>query len=86
MTSFQVKPTLEEEIAKSQPEDPKLRKLTEEVRCERRSDYTFRKDGALLKDKRFCIPQNKALKGSILEEAYSSAYAMHLGSTKMYRT
>lgn len=35
IVQFQVKTTLEEEIVKSQPEDPVLRKLTEEVRCER---------------------------------------------------
>lgn len=32
---FQDKTTLEDEIFKSQLEDPVLRKLTEEVRCER---------------------------------------------------
>ena len=35
---------------------------------------------------RFCVPSNPDLKKQILEEAHSSAYAMHPGSTKMYRT
>ncbi|KAA0025335.1 uncharacterized protein E5676_scaffold718G00170 [Cucumis melo var. makuwa] len=52
---FQVEPILKEEIVRSRPVDPKLRKLVEEVRCDRRSDYAFRKDGALLKDKRLCV-------------------------------
>ncbi|TYK07527.1 NBS-LRR type resistance protein [Cucumis melo var. makuwa] len=47
-----VKPTLEEEIMRLQTEGPKLRRLVEVVRCERRSDYAFKKDGALLKNKR----------------------------------
>lgn len=51
---FQVKPTLEEEIMRLQTEGPKLRRLVEVVRCERRSDYAFKKDGALLKNKRLC--------------------------------
>ena len=35
---------------------------------------------------RLCVPATEELKRQILEEAYSSAYAMHPGSTKMYRT
>ena len=33
-----------------------------------------------------CVPENGELKRDIMEEAHSSAYAMHPGSTKMYRT
>ncbi|KAA0025874.1 Integrase, catalytic core [Cucumis melo var. makuwa] len=79
---FKVKPTLEKEIVKSQLEDPPLRKLAKEVRCERRSDYIFRSDGASLKEMRLCVPQNKAFKESILKEAHSSAYVMHATSTR----
>lgn len=61
-----------------------LRKLAEEVKCERRINCTFRSDGALLKERRLCVPNNE-LKESILEKAYNSVYLMHLGSTKMYR-
>ncbi|KAA0053144.1 Retrovirus-related Pol polyprotein from transposon 17.6 [Cucumis melo var. makuwa] len=32
------------------------------------------------------VPRDKTLKDQILEEAHSSTYAMHPGSTKMYRT
>ena len=35
---------------------------------------------------RLCVPATEELKRKILEEAHSSAYAMHPGSTKMYRT
>ena len=35
---------------------------------------------------RLCILGAEELKGQILGEAHSSAYAMHLGSTKMYCT
>ena len=83
---FQVKPIVEEEIIRSQLEDPMLRNLAKKVRCARWTNYTFRNDDALLKDKRLCVSHNKALKERILEEAYSSAYVMHLGSTKIYRT
>ena len=32
------------------------------------------------------MPRDEEVKQAILEEAHSSAYAMHPGSTKMYRT
>ena len=32
------------------------------------------------------MPEYGELKRDIMEEAHSSAYAMHPGSTKMYRT
>ena len=35
---------------------------------------------------RLCVPDIKELKKEIMEEAHCSAYAMHPGSTKMYRT
>lgn len=50
---FQIKPKVEEEIVKTQPEDPVLRKLAEEVRCDiSRSNYTFISDGTLTKERR----------------------------------
>ena len=33
-----------------------------------------------------CVPASEPLKEMILQEAHSLAYAMHPGSTKMYRT
>lgn len=35
---------------------------------------------------RLCVPDMRELKNEIMEEAYCSAYMMHLGSTKMYCT
>ena len=35
---------------------------------------------------RLCVPATEELKRKILDEAHSSAYAMHPGSTKMYCT
>ena len=35
---------------------------------------------------RLCLPVVEELKRQVLEEAHCSAYAMHLGRTKMYRT
>ena len=43
-------------------------------------------DETLLYRNRLCVPSDPDLKHEILEEAHCSAYAMHPGSTKMYRT
>ena len=43
-------------------------------------------NGVLVMGSRFCVPDMRELKKEIMEEAYCSAYTMHLGSTKMYRT
>ena len=80
IAQFQVRPTLEEEVVKW--EDP----VAKEFKCKRKIDYAFRNDGTLLKERRICVPHSKALKESILEEAHSSAYAMHPECTKMYIT
>ena len=40
----------------------------------------------IVKGQRMCGPEYGELKRDIMEEAHSSAYAMHPSSTKMYRT
>ena len=50
------------------------------------SDFAIRDDGALVIGSRLCVLANEELKRQILEEAHSSTYAMHPGSSKMYRT
>ncbi|VVA41440.1 PREDICTED: retrotransposon, partial [Prunus dulcis] len=51
-----------------------------------RTDCSVRNDGALIVGTRLYVPNDEALKREILEEAHSSAFAMHPGSTKMYHT
>ena len=50
------------------------------------SDFAIRNDGALVIGSRLCVAAAEELKRQILGEAHSSAYVMHPGSTKMYRT
>ena len=40
----------------------------------------------IVKGSRMSVPEYGELKRDIMEEAHSSTYAMHLCSTKMYRT
>ncbi|TYK21477.1 reverse transcriptase [Cucumis melo var. makuwa] len=83
---FQVRPILIDRIIKAQLDDAMMRKLAEEVRQNQRLNYSLRGDGAFMKYDRLCVPSDQAIKVQILKEAHSSAYAMHPGSTKMYRT
>ena len=57
-----------------------MRKKVEEGE---QSDFAIRDDGALVISYRLCVPANEELKRQTLEEAHSSTYAMHPGSTKM---
>ena len=50
-----------------------------------KTDFSILDDGTLMFGSRFCIPNELLLKTVILEEAHQSLYAMHPGSTKMYR-
>ncbi|CAL9020691.1 unnamed protein product [Prunus brigantina] len=51
-----------------------------------RTDYSVRNDGALMVGTQLYVLGDAALKREILEEAHCLAFAIHPGSTKMYRT
>ena len=84
--SFQLRPILVDFILEAQLEDPCLMSIRKKVEEGEQSDFAIRDDGALVIGSRLCVPAIEELKRQILEEAHSSAHAMHPGSTKMYRT
>ena len=84
--SFQLRPILVDCILGAQLEDPYLMSVRKKVEEGEQSDFVIRDDGALVIGSKLCVPATEELKRKILEEAHSSAYAMHPGSTKMYRT
>ena len=47
--------------------------------------FTVNEDGVLYYKDRVCEPDDNDLRKSILEEAHSGSFAIHPGSTKMYR-
>ena len=61
-------------------------KLKREAESRKLKGYSVRAYGTLMMGHRLCVPDVGGLKKEILEKAHSSAYAMHLGSTKMYHT
>ena len=60
-------------------------KLKEEIEKGKKAEFQIRDDGMIVKGHRMCVLEYSELKRDIMEEAHSSAYAMHPGSTKMYR-
>ncbi|KAA0050100.1 DNA/RNA polymerases superfamily protein [Cucumis melo var. makuwa] len=61
-------------------------RLLAQFQARPRGRIELRTDGAIVKQGRLCVLNISELKGTILEEAHNSTYAMHPGSTKMYRT
>jgi hypothetical protein len=86
VASFHVRPILVDRVREAQPMDSYLNKLREAVQNGTQPEFSIRGDGTLVFGSRLCVPNDENLKQEILEEAHSSAYAMHPGGTKMYRT
>ena len=82
-----VRPMLLNEIRIRQADDPILAQVVQRVLSGDVSvrDYRIRDDGILVFRDRVCVPSDPQLRQAILAEAHSSAYAIHPGSTKMYR-
>ena len=79
LATFHVRPLLVDQIQAGQLQDPQMIKLKEEIKKGKKAEFQIKDDGMIVKG-------YGQLKRDIMEEAHSSAYAMHPGSTKMYRT
>ena len=86
LATFHVRPVLIDRIRELQIQDPHIVKLKGEVESGQRGDLSLREDGTVVMGQRLCVPDVGDVRREIMEEAHSSAYAMHPGSTKMYHT
>ena len=86
LATFHVRPLLVDQILVGQLQDPQMIKLKEEIEKGKKAEFPIRDDGMIVKGQRMCVPEYGELKRDIMEEAHSSAYAMHPCSTKMYKT
>ena len=59
-------------------------KIKEDIEKGKKVEFQIRDDSMIVKGQRMCVLMYGELKRDIMEEAHSSAHAMHLGSTKMY--
>ena len=86
LATFHVRPILIDRISELQTQDPTMIKLKREAESGQLKGFSVRADGTVMMGHRLCVPDVGELKKEIMEEAHSSAYAMHPGSTKMYHT
>ena len=87
LASFVVRPFLVDQIKERQMQDKKLVIEIQKIMNEEASEgFNITQDGMLTLRGRICVPDVDDLRKLIMEEAHCSAYAMHPGSTKMYRT
>ena len=86
LATFHVRPILIDRIRELQTQDPTMIKLKREAESEQLKGFLVRADGTVMMGHRLCVLDVGELKKEIMEEAHSSAYAMHPGSTKMYQT
>ena len=86
LATFHVRPILIDKIRELQIQDPQIVKLRGELESGQRGDLSLREDGTVVMGQRLCVPDVGHVRREIMEEAHSSAYAMHPGSTKMYHT
>ena len=82
--TFQIQPTLMEEIKAAQLDDPRLQKFREQVKARLRTDMRIHTSGALYYGDIICVPKGE-VRQKVLAEADSSAYSIHPGGTKMYQ-
>ena len=86
LATFHVRPLLVDRIQTGQLQDPQMIKLKQETEKGKKAEFQIRDDDMIMKGQRMCVPEYGELKRDIMEEAHSSAYAMHPGSTKIYMT
>ncbi|KAH0711565.1 hypothetical protein KY289_007524 [Solanum tuberosum] len=77
--------SLMSEVKEKQDQDPILLELKANVQKQRVLAFEQGGDGALRYQGRLCVPMVGRLQEKIMEEAHSSRYSIHPGSTKMYR-
>ena len=87
LASFVVRPYLVDQIKGRQMQDKKLVIEIQKIMNEEASEgFSIAQDRMLTLRGRICVPDVDDLRKLIMEEAYCSAYAIHPGNTKMYRT
>ena len=86
LTYFHVRPLLVDQIKEGHKQVSEMIKLRAEIKGGRKPEFHIIDDGIIVRGSRMCVPEIGELKREIMEEANSSAYAMHPGSTKMYHT
>ncbi|KAL2226751.1 UNVERIFIED_CONTAM: Transposon Ty3-G Gag-Pol polyprotein [Sesamum indicum] len=85
LAALQLKPDFVDQIKKAQTQDPFLLRMLERIRLGKKINFSIRVDGVIVNGGRVCVPDTDGLRKAILREAHNAPYAIHPGTTKMYR-
>ncbi|KAL4308140.1 hypothetical protein GQ457_01G026660 [Hibiscus cannabinus] len=85
VAELQVKPTLIQLIREKQLCNRAIAAHVQDIAEGKPTEFRFRDEGVLCFKDRIVVPDDIELRRTILTEAHSSPFAMHPGSTKMYR-
>ena len=85
LATLRVRPLLIERILAAQRVDEETKRLCKDVRSGKVKELSCDEEGILKFGNRLYVPHVDELRREIMEEAQYSKYAIHLGSTKMYR-
>ena len=80
-----VQPTLRQKIIDAQRNDPCLVEKCHLIETRQADGFSISSDGGLLFERSLCVPVDTVVKTNPLNEAHSSPFSMHPGSTKMYQ-
>ena len=86
LATFHVRPILIDRIRELQTQYSTFITLKREAESGQLKGFLVQIDGTLMIGHRLCVPDVGVLKKEIMEEAHSSAYAMHPRSIEMYHT
>ena len=79
------RPSLLNQVLEAQRKEEKIVAIINQIRNGKETEFTVNENGVLYYKDRVCVPDCNDLRKSILEEAHSGSFAIHPGSTKMYR-
>ncbi|KAK4383424.1 Transposon Tf2-11 polyprotein [Sesamum angolense] len=85
LAALQLKPDFVDHIKEAQTRDPFLLRMREKLKQGKKSNFSIRVDGVIVNGERVGVPDVNGLRKKILQEAHNAPYAMHPGTTKMYR-
>ena len=86
LSALTIQPMIMEAIKGGQLTNPLMEKFKQKAPEDRRSNFFVAEDRVLgYKGGRICVANDEEIKKQILYEAHNTPYAMHSGTTKMYK-
>ena len=85
MAELIARPSFLNRVLEAQKKDEKITVVINQIGNGKETEFTVNENGVLYYKDRVCVPDCNDLRKSILEEAHSGSFTIHLGRTKMYR-